>query len=65
LEEGVMNKHFVALLNEYLEEYEIFISETGEHEDEYLIRPEAYIRGRLMNDFDRVLNAVLSEYGEV
>lgn len=60
-----MNRNLNNLINDYLEDYEIFLAESGYEEDEFLMSPEAYIRGRLMNDFDRVLNAVLSEYGEV
>jgi hypothetical protein len=56
-----MNRNLVRLIDDYLEDYEIFLAESGYEEDEFLMSPEAYIRGRLVNDVDRVLRSALAE----
>lgn len=56
-----MNKNLRRLIEDYLEDYELFLAESGYHEDEFIVTPEAYIRGRLANDFDHAMRSVLAE----
>ncbi len=60
-----MNRNLNNLINDYLEDYEIFLAESGYEEDEFLMSPEAYVRGRLVNDVDRALKSALAEIGDV
>ena len=60
-----MNRNLNNLINDYLEVYEIFLAESGYEEDEFLMSPEAYVRGRLVNDVDRALKSALAEIRDV
>ena len=56
-----MNKNLVRLIDDYLEDYEIFLADWGYEEDTYLMSPESYIKGRLLNEVEPVMRAALAE----
>ena len=60
-----MNRNLNNLINDYLKDYEIFLAKSGYEEDEFLMSPEAYVRGRLVNEVDYALRASLAEIGDI